>query len=179
MQQRDAELRKEAVDKYKKVRELFPHCEEYMYHIKLKPEKAQVINRERLENLCKRLKRRAPKESEIALVFDLDHALASITTEPLACLSIRLEHQELERQANDLRKDFQNQVNYLRAMLLESDQKYALLVEPPRADQETLTEINWHEHQKYVAMLEENQHRYHENHVEVQAEQLPEPIRKH
>lgn len=64
-------------------------------------------------------------------------------------------------------------------MLLESDQKYALLVEPPRADQETITEMNWHEHQKYVAMLEENQHRYHENHVEVQAvEQLPEPIKK-
>lgn len=134
VQQRDAELRKEAVDKYRKVKELFPNCEEYMYHLKLKPEKMQVINRERLENLCKRLKRRPPKESEIAMILDLDLALASITTEPLACLSIRLEHQELERQANDLRKDFQNQVNYLQAMLLESEQKYNLIIKPHTTD---------------------------------------------
>ena len=108
VQQRDAELRKEAVDKYRKIKELFPSCEEYMYHMKIKPEKAPVINRERLENLCKRLKRKSPKESEIAMILDLDLALASLSTESIACLSIRLEHQELERQANDLRKDFQN-----------------------------------------------------------------------
>ena len=41
-------------------------------------------------------------------------------------------------------------------MLLESENKYALLVEPSRCHQQTATDLNWEDHTKYINELKAN-----------------------
>ena len=144
VQKRDAELRKEAQDKFKMLKDLFPNCESYMNSVKLKSEKTTSVTRERFDSLLSKLKRKPLyKESEVGLVMDLDMVLASIGSEPAACLTLRLETQDMEKQIKELRNETQNQINYLSAMLLESENKYLLLIDPSNSDQEIQTDLNW------------------------------------
>ena len=63
-----------------------------MNSVKLKSEKTSSVTRERFDSLLSKLKRKPLcKESEVGLVMDLDMVLASIGSEPAACLTLRLE----------------------------------------------------------------------------------------
>lgn len=57
IQQRDAELRKEAQDNFGRMKLLFPRCEEYLDHFKLKEGDSGRYGIDRLRLLCKKLKK--------------------------------------------------------------------------------------------------------------------------
>lgn len=56
IQQRDAELRKEAQDNFGRMKLLFPRCEEYLDHFKVKEGDSGRYGIGRLRTLCKKLK---------------------------------------------------------------------------------------------------------------------------
>ena len=72
IQQRDAELRKEAVDNFGRMKILFPRCEEYLDHIKLKDNETGKYGLERIKFLSKKLKKPMPSAIEAPLLQDLD-----------------------------------------------------------------------------------------------------------
>jgi hypothetical protein len=68
IQQRDGELRKEAVDNFGRMKILFPRCEEYLDHIKLKDSDSGRFGLERIKYMCKKLKKPLPTAVEAPLL---------------------------------------------------------------------------------------------------------------
>ena len=89
-------MKKVAEDNFKRMKNLFPNCEDYLDHITLKHVDNILTSIDRLRYVSKKLHRAIPTEKkELSLITDLDALMNSIHHHPVHVLNERYECQRL------------------------------------------------------------------------------------